>query len=46
LNAHAAGTAVALEEGEETGAFAALAMSLTGAVTAILLPLFYSLAAA
>ena len=45
LNAHAAGTAVALEEGEETGAFAALAMSLTGAVTAILLPLFYSLAA-
>ncbi|MBE0505844.1 MAG: LrgB family protein [Marinospirillum sp.] len=44
LNAHAAGTAVALEEGEETGAFAALAMSLTGAVTAILLPLFYNLA--
>lgn len=43
LNAHAAGTALALEEGEETGAFAALAMSLTGAMTAILLPLLYSL---
>lgn len=43
LNAHAAGTALALEEGEETGAFAALAMSLTGAVTAILLPLIYGL---
>ncbi|WP_114417920.1 LrgB family protein [Marinospirillum perlucidum] len=42
LNAHAAGTALALEEDEEAGAFAALAMSLTGAVTAILLPLFYS----
>jgi predicted murein hydrolase (TIGR00659 family) len=45
LNAHAAGTALALEEGEETGAFAALAMSLTGAVTAILLPLVYRLGA-
>lgn len=41
LNAHAAGTALALEESEEAGAFAALAMSLTGAVTAILLPLVY-----
>lgn len=44
LNAHAAGTVVALQEGEETAAFAALGMSLTGAVAAILLPIFYSLA--
>lgn len=45
LNAHAAGTVVALQEGEETAAFAALGMSLTGAVAAILLPIFYNLVA-
>ncbi|MCY1348049.1 Inner membrane protein YohK [compost metagenome] len=39
LNAHAIGTAHALEEGEECAAFAALAMSLAGAATAVLLPL-------
>ncbi|WP_416886578.1 LrgB family protein [Marinospirillum sp.] len=41
LNAHAVGIATALQEGEETAAFAALAMSLTGALTAIFLPLIY-----
>ena len=39
INAHAIGTARALEEGEESGAFAALAMSLLGVLTAVLLPL-------
>ena len=39
LTAHAVGTARALQEGEECGAFAALAMSLMGVVTAVLLPL-------
>ncbi len=37
--AHAVGTSRALEEGEETGAFSALAMSLMGMATALLLPL-------
>jgi len=39
LAAHAVGTARSLEESEETGAFAALAMSLMGMATAVLLPL-------
>ena len=39
INAHAIGTAHALQEGEECGAFAALAMSLLGIGTALLLPL-------
>lgn len=39
LTAHAVGTAQALQEGEETGAFSALAMSLMGVASAILLPL-------
>ena len=39
MNAHAIGTARALEESSETGAFAALAMSLLGVFTAVLLPL-------
>ena len=39
LTAHAVGTARALQEGEECGAFAALAMSLMGVFTAVLLPL-------
>lgn len=39
LTAHAVGTAQALQEGEECGAFAALAMSLMGVMTAVLLPL-------
>ncbi len=39
LTAHAVGTARALQEGEECGAFAALAMSLMGVATAVLLPL-------
>lgn len=39
MTAHAVGTARALEEGEETGAFSALAMSLMGMATAVLLPL-------
>ncbi|WP_339511872.1 LrgB family protein [Pseudomonas sp. RL_15y_Pfl2_60] len=39
MNAHAIGTARALEEGEECGAFAALSMSLLGALTAVFLPL-------
>ncbi|MBB2493676.1 LrgB family protein [Aquipseudomonas ullengensis] len=39
ITAHAVGTARALQEGEESGAFAALAMSLMGMATAILLPL-------
>lgn len=43
LTAHAVGTSRALEEGEETGAFAALAMSLMGIATAIILPLCVTL---
>ncbi len=39
LTAHAVGTARALQEGEECGAFAALAMSLMGMLTAVVLPL-------
>ncbi len=39
LTAHAVGTARALQEGDECGAFAALAMSLMGVFTAVLLPL-------
>lgn len=42
LTAHAVGTARALEEGREHGAFAALAMSLMGIATAILLPLVFA----
>lgn len=43
LTAHAVGTSVALQEGEECGAFAALAMSLMGVATALFLPLTVSL---
>ena len=43
LAAHAVGTSRALEESEETGAFAALAMSLMGIGTALLLPLAVTL---
>jgi len=39
LTAHAVGTAQALQESEETGAFAALAMSLMGVASAIGVPL-------
>lgn len=39
MSAHAIGTAQALQENHEAGGFAALAMSLTGAATAILLPM-------
>jgi putative effector of murein hydrolase len=39
LTAHAVGTARALQESDECGAFAALAMSLMGVFTAVLLPL-------
>ena len=42
LNAHAIGTARALEEGEECGAFSALAMGLNGVLTAIILPLLFA----
>jgi putative effector of murein hydrolase len=42
LTAHAVGTARALQEDEESGAFAALAMSLMGVGTAIFLPLLVS----
>lgn len=38
LTAHAVGTSRALEEGQEQGAYAALAMSLMGVGTAVLLP--------
>ena len=41
ITAHALGTAKALEEGEECGAFAALAMGLTGLLTALILPLCF-----
>lgn len=43
INSHAVGTARALDEGEECGAFSALAMSLTGAGIALLLPLAVAL---
>ncbi|QHA84638.1 LrgB family protein [Pseudomonas mediterranea] len=43
LTAHAVGTSVALQESEESGAFAALAMSLMGVATAVLLPLVVSM---
>ncbi|XQR91291.1 LrgB family protein [Stutzerimonas urumqiensis] len=39
INGHAIGTARALEEGEECGAFAALGMSLMGLLIAMLLPI-------
>ncbi|WP_342247044.1 LrgB family protein [Pseudomonas sp. OTU5201] len=45
LTAHAVGTARALQEGEECGAFAALAMSLMGVATAVLLPLVVAMIA-
>lgn len=41
--AHAVGTACALQKSEECGAFAALAMSLMGMLTAVLLPLLWLL---
>lgn len=41
LVAHAIGTARAFEECEQTGAFASLALSLTGITTALLLPLLW-----
>jgi predicted murein hydrolase (TIGR00659 family) len=43
LTSHAVGTARALQENEECGAFSALAMSLMGVSTAVLLPLVVSL---
>jgi len=43
MTAHAVGTSVALQESEECGAFAALAMSLMGVATAVLLPLAVTL---
>lgn len=43
LTAHAVGTARALEESREHGAFAALAMGLMGIATAVLLPLLFML---
>lgn len=43
LSAHAIGTARALEESEECGAFSALAMGITGVLTAILLPILVTL---
>lgn len=41
VSSHAIGTAKALEISRECGAFAALAMSLTGVLTALLLPWFF-----
>ena len=43
MTAHAVGTARALEQGREHGAFAALAMSLMGIGTAVLLPILAAL---
>lgn len=43
LTAHAVGTVQALQESEETGAFSAMAMSLMGVFTAVLLPLVATL---
>ncbi|MBF8780067.1 LrgB family protein [Pseudomonas fulva] len=45
VTAHAVGTSVALQESDECGAFAALAMSLMGVATAVFLPLAVSLLA-
>lgn len=45
MTAHAVGTARAMQESEECGAFAALAMSLMGVATAVLLPLAIALLA-
>lgn len=45
MTAHAVGTSVALQEGEECGAFAALGMSLMGVATAVFLPVAVSLMA-
>ena len=45
ITAHAVGTSVALQESDECGAFAALAMSLMGLATAVFLPLAVSLVA-
>ena len=42
INAHAIGTAHALQEDEECGAFAALAMSLLGVFVALLLPIIFA----
>ena len=42
MTAHAVGSSVALQECEECGAFAALAMSLMGVATAVFLPLAVS----
>ena len=39
ISAHAIGTARAIEEDRETGAFSALAMGITGFITAFILPL-------
>ena len=39
ISAHAIGTARAIEEDRETGAFSALAMGMTGFITAFILPL-------
>ena len=43
MTAHAVGTSRALQESEECGAFSALAMSLMGLATAVLLPLLVAL---
>lgn len=43
--AHAVGTARALQESDEAGAFAALAMSMMGVLTAVLMPLAVALIA-
>ena len=43
MTAHAVGTSRALQESEECGAFSALAMSLMGVATAVLLPLLVAL---
>ena len=45
ITAHAVGTARAMQESEECGAFAALSMSLMGMFTAVLLPLAFILLA-
>ena len=39
ITAHGLGTAIAMQENEECGAFSGLAMGLTGIVTAIMVPL-------
>ena len=45
MTAHAVGTSRALQESEECGAFSALAMSLMGVATAVVLPLVVALIA-